>query len=70
MRRLIEGKNSPRGFVQDISIACHIHIKGTDKYIYNVDSRDLCSQSFEDLSNKVGGLLLYIYNVDSRDLLN
>ncbi|XP_069123248.1 (E3-independent) E2 ubiquitin-conjugating enzyme-like [Argopecten irradians] len=41
IRKLIVGENSPRGFVQDTSMKCHLHIIGTNKYIYNVDSKDL-----------------------------
>ncbi|OWF39374.1 Ubiquitin-conjugating enzyme E2 O [Mizuhopecten yessoensis] len=41
IRKLIVGENSPRGFVQDTSMKCHLHIIGTNKYIYNVDTKDL-----------------------------
>ncbi|KAK3089532.1 hypothetical protein FSP39_004336 [Pinctada imbricata] len=52
VRRIIEGKSSPRGFVQDMKVLCHVNIKGTNKYIYNVDSKDISSGSYEDPSNK------------------
>lgn len=41
VRRMI--KNSQRGFVQDLDIKCHLHIRGTDKYVYNVDAKDILS---------------------------
>ncbi|XP_060073669.1 (E3-independent) E2 ubiquitin-conjugating enzyme-like [Ylistrum balloti] len=41
IRKLIVGENSPRGFVQDTTMKCHLHIIGTNKYLYNVDTKDL-----------------------------
>jgi hypothetical protein len=39
--RHISGKNNQRGYVQDLDVKCHLHIKGSNKYIYNVDAKDL-----------------------------
>ena len=41
IRRMISGKSSQRGYVQDLSVRCHLFIKGTNKYIYDVDAKDL-----------------------------
>ncbi|XP_050394975.2 (E3-independent) E2 ubiquitin-conjugating enzyme UBE2O [Patella vulgata] len=41
IRRITNGKDSQQGFVQDMDIICHVHILGTDKYIYNINSKDL-----------------------------
>ncbi|XP_052069646.1 (E3-independent) E2 ubiquitin-conjugating enzyme UBE2O-like [Mytilus californianus] len=41
IRRMISGKSSQRGYVQNLIVKCHLYIKGTNKYIYNVDATDL-----------------------------
>ncbi|XP_063446086.1 (E3-independent) E2 ubiquitin-conjugating enzyme UBE2O-like [Mytilus trossulus] len=41
IRRMISGKSSQRGYVQNLVVKCHLHIKGTNKYIYDVDATDL-----------------------------
>lgn len=41
VRRLISGKESQRGFVQECHTKCHVRVLGTEYYIYNVDARDL-----------------------------
>ena len=44
VRRLISGKESQRGFVQNCRIKCHLQIQGTDQFIYNIDAKDLQPQ--------------------------
>ncbi|XP_048248264.1 (E3-independent) E2 ubiquitin-conjugating enzyme-like [Haliotis rufescens] len=41
VRRLILNEDSQRGYVKDMNVTCHLHILGTDKYIYNIDSKSL-----------------------------
>lgn len=41
IRRLVSGKSSQKGYIQDLDVRCHIRIKGTDKYIYDVNAKDL-----------------------------
>ncbi|CAI9728364.1 Hypothetical predicted protein [Octopus vulgaris] len=41
VRRLIQGEDSQRGYVQDMTVKCCLQVMGTKKYIDNVDSRDL-----------------------------
>ena len=41
VRRFVPGRETQCGIVQDFDIKCHLHIIGTDQYIYNVDSREL-----------------------------
>lgn len=53
IRRFGEDANSQRGFVQDLSGKCHIHIRGTNKFLYNVNSKDLSSMKIEEIARKV-----------------
>ncbi|XP_076459495.1 (E3-independent) E2 ubiquitin-conjugating enzyme UBE2O-like [Babylonia areolata] len=39
VRKFVPGQETQCGIVQDLQVACHLHITGTDKYIYNVDSK-------------------------------
>ncbi|XP_052265648.1 (E3-independent) E2 ubiquitin-conjugating enzyme-like isoform X2 [Dreissena polymorpha] len=48
VRRLISGKESQRGFVQNCGIKCHLQIQGTDQFIYNIDAKDLQPQEAFD----------------------
>ena len=41
VRRHIPGEDTQCGFVMDMDVRAHLHILRTNKYIYNVDSRDL-----------------------------
>lgn len=41
MRQLVAGRNTQCGTVQDLDVLCHLHITGTDKYIYGVSSKNL-----------------------------
>ena len=43
MRRFVPGQETQCGSVQDLQVTCHLHITGTDKYIYNIDSKQLSS---------------------------
>jgi len=43
VRRLISGKESQRGFVQECHTKCHVKVLGTEYYIYNIDAKDLKS---------------------------
>jgi hypothetical protein len=43
VRRFIPGQETQCGNVQDLQITCHLQVKGTDKYIYNVDAKLLSS---------------------------
>lgn len=53
IRRFGEDSNSQRGFVQDLIGKCHIHIRGTNKFLYNVNAKDLSSMKVEELARKV-----------------
>ncbi|XP_062582849.1 (E3-independent) E2 ubiquitin-conjugating enzyme UBE2O-like isoform X2 [Saccostrea cucullata] len=52
IRRFEEGAKSQRGFVQDLMGKCHIHIRGTNKFLYNVNSKDLCSMKVEEIAKR------------------
>lgn len=41
VRRLIEGKDSQRGYVVDLQGQCHLRVLGVDKYIYDVSTKDV-----------------------------
>ncbi|GAB1603350.1 (E3-independent) E2 ubiquitin-conjugating enzyme UBE2O-like [Argonauta hians] len=41
VRRLIQGEDSQRGYVQDMTVKCCLQVLGTKKFIDNIDSRDL-----------------------------
>ena len=41
VRRLVPGQETQCGSVQDLQVTCHLHITGTDKFMYNVDSKHL-----------------------------
>ncbi|KAK3607162.1 hypothetical protein CHS0354_004422 [Potamilus streckersoni] len=41
VRRLVEGQDSQRGFVKDMQIKCHLKVLGANKWLYNIDSKDL-----------------------------
>ncbi|KAL3877586.1 hypothetical protein ACJMK2_035282 [Sinanodonta woodiana] len=41
VRRLVEGQDSQRGYVKDMQVKCHLKVLGTDKWLYNIDSKDL-----------------------------
>ena len=41
MRHMDENEDSQAGFVEDTTVTCHLHVLGTDKYIYNVNSKHL-----------------------------
>uniref|UniRef100_A0A0B7AQH6 UBC core domain-containing protein n=1 Tax=Arion vulgaris TaxID=1028688 RepID=A0A0B7AQH6_9EUPU len=48
VRRLIPGQESQCGFVMDMDVRCHLRILCSNKYIYNVNSKDLTPlQKFE-----------------------
>ncbi|KAL8616917.1 hypothetical protein ACOMHN_041836 [Nucella lapillus] len=39
VRRFVQGQQTQCGTVQDLQVTCHLQVIGTDKYIYNVDSK-------------------------------
>ncbi|KAH9494433.1 hypothetical protein Btru_022138 [Bulinus truncatus] len=41
VRHLIQGQETQCGFVTDVDIRCHVHVLRTNKYIYNINSKDL-----------------------------
>ncbi|XP_064618158.1 LOW QUALITY PROTEIN: (E3-independent) E2 ubiquitin-conjugating enzyme UBE2O-like [Liolophura sinensis] len=41
VRRLIEGKDSQRGYVVDLQGQSHLRVLGVDKYIYDVSTKDV-----------------------------
>ncbi|RUS88951.1 hypothetical protein EGW08_003287 [Elysia chlorotica] len=41
VRRLIPGQESQCGFVMDVDVHSHLRVLGSNKYIYNVNSKDL-----------------------------
>ncbi|KAK7113797.1 (E3-independent) E2 ubiquitin-conjugating enzyme-like [Littorina saxatilis] len=43
VRKFVPGQETQCGSVQDMQVTCHLHITGTDKYVYNVDSKLLSS---------------------------
>jgi hypothetical protein len=59
IRRFGEDTNSQRGFVQDLTGKCHIHIRGTNKFLYNVNSKDLSSMKVEEIARKVAVVDFY-----------
>ncbi|CAL1526363.1 unnamed protein product [Lymnaea stagnalis] len=48
VRCLVPGQDTQCGFVMDMDVKCHLHVLRTNKYIYDVDSKDLVPlQKFE-----------------------
>ncbi|XP_041363558.1 (E3-independent) E2 ubiquitin-conjugating enzyme UBE2O-like [Gigantopelta aegis] len=47
VRHLDDNEDSQAGFVEDMSVTCHLHVLGTDKYIYNVNSKDLIYPKYD-----------------------
>ncbi|KAK7004416.1 E2/E3 hybrid ubiquitin-protein ligase UBE2O [Biomphalaria glabrata] len=41
VRHLIQGQETQCGFVTDVDIRCNVHVLRTNKYIYNINSKDL-----------------------------
>ena len=53
IRRFGEDSKKQSGFVQDLIGKCHVHIRGTNKFLYNVNSKDLSSMKVEEIARKV-----------------
>ncbi|ESP03792.1 hypothetical protein LOTGIDRAFT_156353 [Lottia gigantea] len=56
IRRSVNGKDSQQGFVQDMELTCHIRVLGTNKYIYNINTRNFIPM--EDFDSKPGEVTL------------
>ena len=41
VRRHVPGQDTQCGFIMDMEVLSHLHILRTNKYIYNVNSREL-----------------------------
>ncbi len=44
VRRLIEGKDSQRGFVCNTHVTCHLQVMGREEVVCDVDSKLLADQ--------------------------
>lgn len=38
---LVPGQDTQCGFVMNMDVRCHLHVLRTNKYIYNIDSKDM-----------------------------
>ena len=74
VRRHIPGEDTQCGFVMDMDVRAHLHILRTNKYIYNVDSKDLEPIQVNVFLHSSLFYLLFFgnfvhtFNIDSKDV--
>lgn len=65
VRRLIQGEDSQRGYVQDMTVECCLQVMGTRKFIDAIHSKDLLQirvSIFLSLGKVIGVISFWLSN--------